>query len=103
MIRLNVTIMGQNYTLTCNQEEERTLRDAVAYLDNKMCAIRDAGKIKGNDRIAVMASLAIAAELLSTKSSDGPFSGMTLSEIKQHIASMHTSLDSALTPQENLF
>ena len=103
MIRLDVTIMGQSYTLTCNKEEERTLRDAVAYLDNRMCAIRDAGKIKGNDRIAVMASLAIAAELLSTKSSDGPFSGMTLSEIKQHLASMHTALDSALTPQENLF
>lgn len=102
-IRLNVSIMGQNYTLTCSKEEEVTLREAVAYLDSKMCAIRDAGKIKGNDRIAVMASLAIAAELLLTKSSDGPFPGMTVSEIKQQIASMHTALDSALTPQENLF
>jgi cell division protein ZapA len=103
MIRLNASIMGQNYTLTCSKEEENTLREAVAYLDNKMCAIRDAGKVKGNDRIAVMASLAIAAELLSTKSTDGPFSGMTVSEIKQYIASMHTTLDQALTPQENLF
>ncbi len=103
MIRLNVTIMGQSYTLTCNKEEERTLREAVTYLDSKMCAIRDAGKIKGNDRIAVMASLAIAAELLSTKSSDGPLSGMTVSDIKQQILSMHTALDEALTPQENLF
>jgi len=103
MIRLNVTIMGQSYTLTCNKEEERTLLEAVTYLDNKMCAIRDAGKIKGNDRIAVMASLAIAAELLTTKSSDGPLSGMTVSEIKQQIVSMHIALDDALTPQENLF
>lgn len=103
MIRLNVSIMGQNYTLTCNKEEEATLREAVAYLDDKMCAIRDAGKVKGNDRIAVMASIGIAAELLLTKSSDGPFSGMTVSEIKQHLASMHTVLDNALTPQENLF
>lgn len=103
MNRLNVTIMGQNYTLSCNQDEEAMLRDAVAYLDGKMCAIRDAGKVKGNDRIAVMASIAIAAELLITKSSDGPFSGMTISEIKQCIAAMHTQLDNALTPQENLF
>ena len=102
-IRLNATIMGQNYTLTCSKEEEVSLREAVTYLDSKMCAIRDAGKIKGNDRIAVMASLAIAAELLLTKSSDGPFSDMTVSEIKQQIASMHTALDGALTPQENLF
>jgi cell division protein ZapA len=103
MIRLNVTIMGQNYTLTCNKGEEATLQEAVGYLDNKMCAIRDAGKIKGNDRIAVMASIAIAAELLLTKSSEGPFSGMTVSEVIQQIASMNTALDNALTPQENLF
>lgn len=102
-IRLDVTIMGQNYTLTCSKEEEATLREAVTYLDGKMSAIRDAGKIKGNDRIAVMASIAIAAELLLTKSTDGPFSGMTISEIKQQLASMHTTLDSALAPQENLF
>jgi cell division protein ZapA len=103
MIRLNVTIMGQNYTLSCNEGEEATLREAVAYLDNKMCAIRDEGKIKGNDRIAVMASIAIAAELLLTKSSEGPFSGMTVSEIKQQLVSMNTAIDNALTPQENLF
>lgn len=71
MIQINVTIMGQSYRLACHEDEEKKLREAVAYLDGKMCAIRDAGKIKGNDRIAVMASLAIAAELLSTKSPSG--------------------------------
>ncbi|ASU40009.1 cell division protein ZapA [Herbaspirillum sp. meg3] len=103
MIQLNVTIMGHSYTLACKEGEEATLQQAVAYLDEKMCVIRDSGKIKGNDRIAVMAALGIAAELLSTQPGDGPFAGMTVAEWKQSIAAMHTVLDEALTPQENLF
>ena len=103
MTRLDVTIMGQPYTLSCNAGEETALQEAVAYLDSKMCAIRDAGKIKGNDRIAVMASIAIAAELLMTKSPHGPFFGMTVSDVNQQLAAMNTALDAALAPQENLF
>lgn len=103
MIRLDVTIMGQAYKLACKEGEESALQEAVAYLDQKMCAIRDAGKVKGNDRIAVMAALGVAAELLATKSPIGPLSDMTIAEVKQKISAMHAVLDAALTPQENLF
>ncbi len=103
MIQLDVTIMGIAYRLACKEGEEATLQQAVDYLNDRMCAIRDAGKVKGNDRIAVMAALGIAAELLSTKSAEGPFSGMTMAEVKQKIGAMHTVLDAALAPQENLF
>lgn len=103
MIQLDVTIMGHPYKLACRAGEEEALQQAVAYLDDKMCAIRDAGKVKGNDRIAVMAALGIAAEMLSTKSSDGPFANMTLAEVNQRIAAMHEVLDTALAPQETLF
>src|SRR5436190_22165796 len=103
MIQLNVTIMGQPYKLACKEGEEGALQQAVAYLDEKMCAIRDAGKIKGNDRIAVMAALSVAAEVLATKSPQGPLSDMTMAEIKLKITAMHDVLDSALAPQENLF
>lgn len=103
MIQLDVTIMGQAYRLACKKGEEETLMQAVQYLDDRMCNIRDAGKVKGNDRIAVMAALGIAAELLASKSTEGPFADMTLSEVKQKIAAMHAVLDAALAPQENLF
>ena len=83
--------------------EERALREAAIYLDSKMKAIRDAGKVKGNDRIAVLAALGVAAEFLSVKSPQGPLSELTILEVKQKISAMHTVLDSALTPQENLF
>lgn len=103
MTQIDVTIMGQPYKLACKEGEETTLRQAVAYLDEKMCAIRDAGKIKGNDRIAVMAALGIAAEFLSTRAPDGPLAGMSLAEVKAQIVAMHTVIDGALTPQETLF
>jgi len=68
-----------------------------------MCALRDSGKVKGNDRIAVMAALSVAAEFLSVKAPQGPLSELSILEVKQKLGAMHTVLDSALTPQENLF
>ena len=103
MITLDVLIMGQSYKLVCKPGEENALREAVAYLDGKMCTIRDSGKVKGTDRIAVMAALGIAAELLSSKTPQGPFADMTVSELRQKMIKMNDVLDQALTPQENLF
>jgi cell division protein ZapA len=103
MIQIDASIMGQSYKLACKEGEDKALMSAVSYLDGKMCAIRDAGKIKGNDRIAVMAALGVVAELLATKSPDGPMAGQSLAEVKQKIHDMHELMDQALTPQENLF
>jgi cell division protein ZapA len=103
MIHLDVTIMGQQYRLACKEGEQHTLREAVHYLDGKMSALRDSGKVKGTDRIAVMAALSVAAEFLTVKSPQGPLSDMSILEVKQKLEVMHTVLDSALTPQENLF
>lgn len=101
MIQLDVTIMGQPYRLACRDGEEKTLREAVAYLDGKMCALRDSGKVKGTDRIAVMAALSVAAEFLSVKAPQGPLSDMTILEVKQKLEAMHTVLDAALSADEN--
>ena len=103
MIELDISIMGNPYRLACKEGEERTLKEAVAYLDGKMCALRDAGRVRGTDRIAVMAALSVAAEFLSVKAPQGPLSDLSILEVKQKIEAMHTVLDSALTPQENLF
>jgi cell division protein ZapA len=103
MIYLDVLIMGQSYRLACREGEQQTLREAVAYLDAKMCGLRDSGKVKGTDRIAVMAALSVAAEFLSVKSPQGPLSDMSILEVKQKLEAMHTVLDAALAPQENLY
>jgi cell division protein ZapA len=99
MIQLDVMIMGQPYKLACKEGEEQALQQVVEYLNEKMCAVRDSGKVKGNDRITVMAALGIAAELLSTQATEGT----TIAEWKQNISAMHAVLDDALTPQEKLF
>jgi len=103
MIQLDVTIMGSPYRLVVKESEERALREAASFLDKKMTAIRDGGKVKGNDRIAVMAALGMAAEFLSVKSPVGPLSDMSILEVQTKISAMHKVLDSALTPQETLF
>ena len=103
MIHLDVTIMGNPYRLVCKEGEEKALKEAVSYLDGKMTALRDSGKVKGNDRIAVMAALSMAAEFLSVKAPQGPLSDLSILEVKQKLGAMHTVLDTALTPQENLF
>ncbi len=103
MSQLDVSIMGQAYKLACKEGQEQALQEAVAYLDEKMSAIRDAGKIKGNDRIAVMAALGMAAELLATKADDGPLAGVSVAQMRQVISSLHDKLDEALAPQETLF
>ncbi len=103
MSQLDVSIMGQTFKLSCKAGEEAELHQAVRYLDERMSGIRDAGRIKGNDRIAVVAALGIAAELLATKAPDGPFSELSMSVVQERISAMHTLLDAALTPQENLF
>jgi len=103
MTTLDLTIMGQPYRLACKEGEELALKQAVAYLDERMNAIRDAGKVKGTDRIAVMAALGIAADFLASRNASGPFSSMSLSEVREKITSMNAILDTALAPQEKLF
>ncbi|MBC3808903.1 cell division protein ZapA [Undibacterium seohonense] len=102
-IQIDVNIMGLSYKLACKEGEDRALREAASYLNEKMCAIRDASKVKGTDRIAVMAALGMAADLLSTKAHDGPLSGLSIGEVKQKIQNMNDTIDQVLTPQENLF
>ncbi|WP_295637881.1 cell division protein ZapA [uncultured Methylibium sp.] len=63
MKQLEVTIMGQSYILGCPDGGERALLEAVGNVDQEMCAIRDAGKVKARERIAVLAALNLAYAL----------------------------------------
>jgi cell division protein ZapA len=63
MKQLEVQIMGQSYLLGCPENGDERLLMAVNKVDQAMCKIRDAGKIKARDRIAVLAALNLAFEL----------------------------------------
>lgn len=63
MKQLEVQIMGQGYLLGCPEGGEAKLLEAVERVDTAMCKIRDAGKVKARDRIAVLAALNLAFDL----------------------------------------
>ncbi len=62
MKQLEVQIMGQSYLLAAPEGGEQQLLTAVEKVDTAMCRIRDAGKVKARDRIAVLAALNLAFE-----------------------------------------
>lgn len=70
---LNVTvrIMGKEYTVACPQEEHEALVKSADFLNERMTTIRKRGKALGADKIAVMAALNIARELLELRGVDG--------------------------------
>ena len=63
MKQIEVTIMGQSYLLGCPEGGETSLLAAVKQVDSEMCAIRDAGRVKARERIAVLAALNLAYAL----------------------------------------
>jgi len=96
---LDVSIMGRSYRVTCADEEREALLAAVAYVDKKMTEIKAASKVAGTERIAVMAALNIANELLSISLG----SGFDIAELKRRMNSVQSKLDQALSQQDSLF
>jgi len=68
-IPVSVLILDKEYLVACQPDEKETLLESSRHLDQKMREIRDSGKIIGTDRIAVMAALNLAHELLDHQKS----------------------------------
>lgn len=66
-VALDVSLLGRSYKFACKASERSDLVDAVAFLDRRMRAIRDTGKVTGAERIAIMAALNIAHEMQRAK------------------------------------
>ena len=103
MKQLEVQIMGQSYLLGCPEGGEDRLRDAVGKVDAAMCKIRDAGKLKARDRIAVLAALNLAFELSersSASASSAPASSAAAEGgaaiAPQQLSALLAKLDQAL-------
>jgi cell division protein ZapA len=106
---LDIAIMGRTYKVNCADEEREALLQAVDYLDQKMNEIKSSGRVGSLERIAVMAALNIAHELLvarneqSTPAADANANGFDIEDAKRRMRSMQATLDQALAPQEKLF
>jgi cell division protein ZapA len=91
--QVEVQIMGHGYVLGCPEDGEVRLNQAVAKVDEAMCKIRDAGKIKARDRIAVLAALNLAFDLTDKPvASDTGAPSLTTSQLQSLLQRMDTVL-----------
>jgi len=71
---IEIVVLGKQYRIACQESDHESLLKSAHYLDRKMREIRETGRIIGQDRIAVIAALDIAHELIQTqKQANGPF------------------------------
>ena len=108
MKQLEVQIMGQSYLLGCPEHGDARMLDAVNRVDLAMCKIRDAGKVRARDRIAVLAALNLAFEvperssLAAAASSSAQPSALNTSTPYPQLTALLHRLDSVLDLDEPL-
>lgn len=68
--RVSVRILEKEYQFACPSEEQDDLVRSAEYLNARMKQIRDTGSVVGTDRIAVMAALNLANDLLKGRNRD---------------------------------
>jgi cell division protein ZapA len=96
MERVDISILGRDYSLACPPEEKQALTAAAQHISQLAGRIQGSGKVSGNERIAVMAAIQVAIELLSVKAPDGPLGGLAVGDFKRRIGDMNAMLDAAL-------
>ena len=94
---IDIHILGRSFKVACSREEEPALIAAADYLDEKMHDIRDSSKVIGAERIAIMAGLNLAHDLLTHGG------GGLMEEARTRLNHCNALLDSALEEQDKLF
>lgn len=97
--------MGQSYMLGCPEGGEARLLNVVARVDDAMCKIREAGKVRSRDRIAVLAALNLAfdtPEQAGAGTPDAPAASPSQSGEAAKLKQLLQRLDTALSSDDNL-
>ena len=105
-LQLDVSILGRDYKVACREPERAELMQAVALLDARMREIRDTGKVAAIDRIAVMAALNLANELLraraAPKAPAADAAPIDDPRARRRIEAMQSAIDQLMAGQEKL-
>ncbi|MGH8228984.1 MAG: cell division protein ZapA [Steroidobacteraceae bacterium] len=96
--RVSVRIMEKEFMVACPYEERSALLDSAEFLNARMREIRDSGKVVGIDRIAVMAALNLANELLQLKQRETELE----SELAGRVRSLREHVESTLEKSRQL-
>ena len=89
---VRVQILDKDYQVACPAEERDGLIESARYLDQQMRAIRQGGKVVGVERIAVMAALNIAHQLLQ----QGQSSQKNAQDLDERLKRLSTRLDDTI-------
>ncbi len=95
---LTVNILDREFRVNCPKSEQQHLADSASALDMRMREIRDTGRVIGVDRIAIMAALNLASELLSTEDT----STETMEKVNQSINRMQEKIQQSLNETQEL-
>jgi cell division protein ZapA len=95
---VTIRILEKEYHVACAAEEKAALMSSAELLNGKMREIRDSGKVVGLDRVAVMAALNLANELIKAQGQDEELKNI----VGLRIRAMREHLDSALGPAKQL-
>ena len=96
--QVTIRILEKEYNVACPAEEKPALLASAELLNHKMREIRDSGKVVGLDRVAVMAALNLANELLKAQGQDEELKNI----VGLRIRAMREHLDTALGPAKQL-
>jgi len=96
--QVTIRILEKEYQVACPAAERPSLMASAELLNAKMREIRDSGKVVGLDRVAVMAALNLANDLIKAQSQDEELKHI----VGVRIRSMREHLDSALGPAKQL-
>jgi len=114
-VTLDVSLLGRDYRIACAESERAELDEAIALLDRRMREIRESGKVGGSERIAVMAALNLAHDLLRARKSGGApapadadveaTSSFAIDDAgaRRRISAMRASIEEVLGGQDKLF
>jgi cell division protein ZapA len=89
---VNVKILDKEYQVACKADERADLLDSAELLNAKMLEIRDSGKVTGLDRIAIMAALNLANEMMRLRGQEESLE----SDAAVRIQAMRERVESAL-------
>jgi cell division protein ZapA len=104
-----INVMGRELRVAAPEGEEKQLAASVDLLNRKMKEIRDTGKVVGTERIAIMAALNIAHDLLNQNGGDGKVAATAASAsvddvlVKRKMAEFENIIEKALSDQDKLF
>lgn len=100
MEQLDVRILDRDYRLAVAPEDKPRLLEAARMVDERMRSIREGGRVGTADRIAVLAALQLADELLGGAQTS---SAVRHAELTQRLRRMNDQIATEIKRQENLF